>query len=250
MPWQNLAHPSRQKLQPYLILPTTTTKFQEWIVSYQVFLRSYFILSEVMTKLLRFWVGRLCHLSSPKKSLETLLCDAGLQSSITTCVSHTSGPNPMAVLLFNLFCIVLGSGSADWAEHPALFSVSASNFLEDMKGTDDQEAEPDRNSTKWSVGLVSHICPPNKQNELTAPPLPTYYVMRQEDQPGTSCGRTLGPSLLKSWVWAAFSLNPGYLRSELSTLQLVTKCSLTRFYWVFSESLRQLGFAEAVQKMT
>lgn len=143
-------------------------------------------------------MGRLCHLSPPKKSLETLLCDARLKTSITTYVSHTSGPNPMAVLLFNLFCIVLGSGSADWAEHPVLFSVSASNFLEDMKGVDDQEAEPDRNSTKWPVGLVPHLCPPNEENGLTAPLLPTYYVMRQEDQPGISCGRTLGPSLLKS----------------------------------------------------
>lgn len=67
-----------------------------------------------------------------------------------------------------------------------------------MKDADDQEAEPERNSTKWPVGLVSHICPPNKQNELTALLLPTYYVMRQEDQPGISGGRTLGPSLLKS----------------------------------------------------
>lgn len=35
--------------------------------------------------------------------------------------------------------------------------VSASNFLEDMKGADDQVAESDTNSTKWPVGLITHL---------------------------------------------------------------------------------------------
>lgn len=121
-------------------------------------------------------------------------------------MSHTSGPKPVTVLVFHLSCVVLGSCSEDWVEYPG-----GSCFCFQLFGRYEGSWWPS-SRIRYKLNQVAcwadypSISLPGKQNEFTVHCSSFTMQWGRRTSLGLVAGRSLGPNLLKIWVWAAFSL--------------------------------------------